>query len=77
MGGNALITYDATDATTGGQVQLQETGSQSLLITHQLELEIERNQLGTLELSKQSAEMRQNGKQRRRRATAQKKDQQV
>lgn len=47
VGSNALIAYDAsdaTDATTEGQEQ--EAGSQSLQITRQLELEIEKNQLG-------------------------------
>lgn len=44
VGSNALIAYDATTATMEGQVQ--ETGSQSLLITRQFELEMEKNQLG-------------------------------
>ena len=50
---NALIVYnatgvtDATDATTATtEGQMQEIGSQSMMITCQLELEMERNQLG-------------------------------
>ena len=53
VGSNALIAYNATDATDATDAttatmegQMQETGSQSLMITRQLELEMERNQLG-------------------------------
>lgn len=47
VGSNSLIAYDATDATTATmEGQVQETGSQSLLITRQFELEMEKNQLG-------------------------------
>ena len=49
-GSNALIAYDAYDATDATAAttkgQEQEAGSQSLQITCQSELEIERNQLG-------------------------------
>ncbi len=50
---NALIAYNATDATDATDAttatmegQMLETGSQSLMITRQLELEMERTQLG-------------------------------
>ena len=50
VGSNALVAYDASDATEATAAtmegQEQEVGSQSLLIARQLELEIERNQLG-------------------------------
>ena len=50
VGSNTLIAYDATDATdtTTASIerQEQEAWSQSLLIARQLELEVERNQLG-------------------------------
>ena len=50
VGSNALVAYDASDATEATAAtmegQEQEVRSQSLLIARQLELEIERNQLG-------------------------------
>ena len=53
---NALVAYDASDATEATAAtmkgQKQEIESQSLLNARQLELEIERNQLGNLGILK-------------------------
>lgn len=46
VGRNALIAYDATDATAATRGQEQEEGRQSLQIICQKELQTERNELG-------------------------------
>ena len=45
VGSNALIAYDATAAIMEGHEE--ESGSQNMMITRQLEREMEKNQLGT------------------------------
>ena len=76
VGRNALIAYNATNATSatkGGHEE--EAGSQSLMISRQLEREIEKNQLGNPEILKVTSGNAAKRKPRRRCVTAQKRDQ--
>lgn len=59
VGSNSLIAYNVTGTTNATDVttatlerQMQETKSQSLMITSQLELEIKRNKLGNCRVLK-------------------------
>ncbi len=56
VGRNALIVYNATDATDATTATMEgheeEAGSQSLMISRQLEREMEKNQLGNPEVLK-------------------------
>ena len=52
VGSNALIAYNATNATSATRGHEEEAGSQSLMISCQLGREMEKNQLGNPEILK-------------------------